>query len=705
MDPAESLGNKITVFSNKKLIGVFYADQSRPDVARTTGSRESCGFNFKFNKRLEEVHKLSFFAGENSDFFLLEKEFELPDISNLNEKIVSGKFVYFDVSDLIYFLGHHDNLTGIQRVQSCIILSVIRDNLHSINEIGFISYDNSKQEFIKLDTLYFSQLLEDLFLPVSNRALHFNRQEAKVGILPGSKKLVVYDGFDYVLCMLGAAWVNQDYFSRVLDLKRKYSFRFVMTVHDLIPIYASETCDQGTTKVFKSFFNKAYRYSDAFISVSENTAKDIRRYAAKINIKTPPIFVAQNGSHFNDFIDEESNVSSGSIKLRFDGEFVLFVSTIEGRKNHQLMFEVWQRLIREGINMPTLVCVGRNGWRAEEFLNNVISTNYLEGKISLLSDISDAELASLYEDCMFTVYPSLYEGWGLPVGESLSKGKICVTSHNSSIPEVAGEFGIYVDPYDSEDACEKIKKLVLDTPYRLNFENKIRKFYNPISWKTVAERTLKAAINTISVPSSDNYPLLRLGQEYSFANPPEIGEHRFGDSVVDDILQARTLPITKKIADNNIFSIGSELRGGLNWCAPEIWGVWSRLFKHEINFKILDSVENQYGHVFYLKLRANAPLIDSLLTYSVGNKVLFRKKIEFTESLVKFEADSNMLLEQQRKVGYVSVDCRIEVDESKLSEVKNLDSRFLGVGYMSFMLVSQEDFKTRINIIENCFLN
>ena len=121
--------------------------------------------------------------------------------------------------------------------------------------------------------------------------------------------------------------------------------------------------------------------------------------------------------------------------------FVLFVATIEGRKNHQLMLDIWRRMVVDGDDPPSLVCVGRVGWRTQTFLAELVETNYLDGKIVLLEEISDEHLKLLYSRCLFTVCPSLYEGWGLPVGESLAAGKICVCSDRASLPEVAGEFG------------------------------------------------------------------------------------------------------------------------------------------------------------------------------------------------------------------------------------------------------------------------
>ena len=110
-------------------------------------------------------------------------------------------------------------------------------------------------------------------------------------MLPGAQAFdgfgVLDDGNPSVLCLLGAAWVHQDFIHRVLALKRQFGTRFVMTVHDLIPIYARETCDQDTARVFEEFMRRALRHADHILSVSENTAKDLRRYAQSLQISEP----------------------------------------------------------------------------------------------------------------------------------------------------------------------------------------------------------------------------------------------------------------------------------------------------------------------------------------------------------------------------------------------------------------------------------
>jgi glycosyltransferase involved in cell wall biosynthesis len=285
--------------------------------------------------------------------------------------------------------------------------------------------------------------------------------------------------------------------------------RFVMTVHDLIPIYARETCDQDTALAFERFMQRALRHVDHILAVSNHTAKDVRRYLAALQYPEPPITVTQNGSSFAEFLPKA--VSSGAATLRdLPERFVLFVATIEGRKNHPLMLEVWRRLVQEEDNPPHLICVGRLGWKATAFVSTLVETNYLDGRIHLMRDISDTDLRLLYDRCLFVVFPSLYEGWGLTVGETLSMGKICVSSDRSSIPEVAGECGVYIDIDSVERSLELIRNLIRDGRARKRLEAKIRRDYVPITWRSVAQK-VAAACETAAVRKwPEPYPYVAL---------------------------------------------------------------------------------------------------------------------------------------------------------------------------------------------------
>ena len=164
--------------------------------------------------------------------------------------------------------------------------------------------------------------------------------------------------------------------------------------------------------------------------------------------------------------------------------YVLFVSTIEIRKNHRLLVRIWRRLLdRHGADaVPNLIFAGQVGWMVDDLLTDLAASDYLGGKIMLMPGLSEAELRQAYRSCLFTVFPSLCEGWGLPVAESLVHGKFCVASNRTSIPEVGGDLIDYFDPTNDDDALGKIERALFDSGYRAAREARLRAEYRPRAW-------------------------------------------------------------------------------------------------------------------------------------------------------------------------------------------------------------------------------
>ena len=509
----------------------------------------------------------------------------------------------FDVSDLVYYIGEHANLTGIQRVQSSIVLSVIEGQLVPYSSAIFLSFNARTRNWVAIPTGFLVSLLRDLFLSDGQRLVSFPAEEARYGVLPGATEFdgtgVLDDGNPSVLCLLGAAWVHQDYLHRVLALKRRFGTRFVMTVHDLIPIYARETCDQDTARVFEEFMRRALRHVDHILAVSENTAKDVRRYLGELHLVEPPITVTKNGSSFAEFLPR-SPLSSWGMSLDLPRRFVLFVATIEGRKNHRLMFEIWQRMIDASDDPPHLICVGRLGWKATEFVSALVETNYLDGRVHLLRDISDADLRLLYDRCLFTVCPTLYEGWGLPVGESLAMGKICVSSDRASVPEVAGDCGVYMNIDSVDESLQVVRDLIRDERAHKKIEAKIRRDYVPVTWKEVAERVMEACQKSVDAQWEEPYPytMLPYSTEISFGKLDRDTDGT-GELLLTRIVDARQGHFTHHVLEAKNFLLGEEIRSGGSWAQPERWGAWLCHSQGDVVFALAAAA----SHLYYVSLR------------------------------------------------------------------------------------------------------
>lgn len=143
-----------------------------------------------------------------------------------------------------------------------------------------------------------------------------------------------------------------------------------------------------------------------------------------------------------------------------------------------------------------LVIAGSKGNGADKIIERIKLDPRLQKSVIHIESPTDNELSWLYGNCLFSVYPSRYEGWGLPVTESLGYGKICITANTSSLPEAGEGFTIMLDPLDHQNWKETIINLVKNNELRLSLELKIKRAYIPRNWSMVSEdlRTLLSNI-------------------------------------------------------------------------------------------------------------------------------------------------------------------------------------------------------------------
>ena len=134
-----------------------------------------------------------------------------------------------------------------------------------------------------------------------------------------------------------------------------------------------------------------------------------------------------------------------------------------------------------------------------DLLQQLENAFWLGGKIRHVQDPSDAELAALYRGCLFTVFPSLYEGWGLPVTESLAFGKPCVIANATSLPEAGGSLARMFDPDNVADATRVIREVIEDRAALAEWEQRVVKEFRPVSWDATAQALVSGVAQTARV--------------------------------------------------------------------------------------------------------------------------------------------------------------------------------------------------------------
>lgn len=175
-------------------------------------------------------------------------------------------------------------------------------------------------------------------------------------------------------------------------------------------------------------------------------------------------------------------------KYGVKGEYVLFVGTLQPRKNIERLVEAFSKLGKADLE---LVIVGKKGWKFEEILAAPKKFN-VEARVKFLESVTDEDLPAFYKNALCFALPSLYEGFGLPVLEAMRYGCPVVTSNISSLPEAGGDAVLYVDPKNTNDIKEKLELMINDKGLRIKLIEKGYEQVKKFSWEKTARETLGA---------------------------------------------------------------------------------------------------------------------------------------------------------------------------------------------------------------------
>jgi glycosyltransferase involved in cell wall biosynthesis len=292
--------------------------------------------------------------------------------------------------------------------------------------------------------------------------------------------------------VLGAPWSVPNAAAHLAKL-RAAGVRTALLIHDLIPVRRPEWQSRKRVQRFRSWLEASLRASETVLTLSRFTADDVEAYARREAIPLSRLVTIPAGVSVP---PASGPVPTG---LPVAGSYVLFVSTLEARKNHALAVKVWQKLMAEvrtgaraAATVPQLVFAGRVGLGVADLLQQMDNSRWLNGRIRLIRDPADAEVRALYQGCLFTLLPSLYEGWGLPLGESLALGKPCLAASGTALPEAGGDLCRYFDPEDV-GAAHRAVAGVLDQPGAVAaWQAEVRRRFRAPSWDGAARAVLEA---------------------------------------------------------------------------------------------------------------------------------------------------------------------------------------------------------------------
>ncbi|NQW71334.1 MAG: glycosyltransferase [Actinobacteria bacterium] len=467
-----------------------------------------------------------------------------------------------DVTDLVEFLQRRESVSGVQRVIAETAPLLIRGAEHPAVPVIL---DRPSGRFVALSVDETESMLNgtnserspnrDTTAAAATGALVRARTAAPINITP-----------ETVLVFLGAVWINDALMLAARDAGARGA-RLVFLLYDLTPVLETGHT-AAVNMLFERYLELVIQTASAVPAISKASRDDFVRYCERVGRSAPP--------------GEVTGLPCGIGPGQFDTAstpwprpYALLVGTVEARKNHLLAFKGWQRLIeRHGPDaVPDLVCIGRLGWHADDFLEQYVATQGLSGKVSLLSNsVSDVDLARFYAHAEFTVYPSRYEGWGLPVSESLAFGKVAITANNSSLPEAGGDLASYFTSDDVDDFVRVVEMEGLDVGARATREARIAAEFEDLTWQHVADciahDIARAHAQEARKPV---FAEIELGREYVLATGGAAPDSGYADQYMRHLQSEGLTPMLRQPRGTRDFeTVDAAVIGTFG--SPQVWG-------------------------------------------------------------------------------------------------------------------------------------
>jgi glycosyltransferase involved in cell wall biosynthesis len=432
--------------------------------------------------------------------------------------------IYFDVTDVLDYARRHRTVTGIPRVQLNIIRLLARK--HGGEIVRCVFFDRAGRGMREFDLgdeaasadFDAERLLLGLGLVRASRvfpsavniksylrryddnkllrtwkkldvqlsALLWRPRLRHLGLAPSARSApgtikrvasLTELPADAAYVCLGSTWQ----YPELWQFARAHRARggdVVQMVHDLIPARHPAGFSPISAEVFCAWLDRALDDASRFVCISKWTEAELHAYAGERGkrVVTGAVPLA------HEFIGAERGIGGvtlgtnapAALTALEGSEYVLCVGTVDQRKNSMALLTVWERLhARYAGALPLLVFAGRLGTGGTELRSRLAHSALLQRYVRIAHSPSDGDLIWLYRHSLFTVYPSLAEGWGLPVGESAWFGKYCVASSASSVPEVCGDLIDYADPTDLDALTAAIERPLADRAFLRQREQRL----------------------------------------------------------------------------------------------------------------------------------------------------------------------------------------------------------------------------------------
>ncbi|WP_269224330.1 glycosyltransferase family 1 protein [Flavobacterium sp. IMCC34518] len=228
--------------------------------------------------------------------------------------------------------------------------------------------------------------------------------------------------------------------------------KIVTTIHDLNHLAGVSPISMVKKKYAELLFQNAVKKANLIFTVSEFSKKELLKYTSVFPNKIKVVYCGVNKYFFQNTINDTD--------LKLPSNYILYVGNVKPHKNLMILLKAYCLLSKELKSKYQLVIIGKKeGFiTRDKQIDNYIKSHNLQHQITFTGYIDDLDLPKIYQEASLFVFPSLYEGFGLPILEALAAGTMVISSNASSLPEIGGEAVIYFDPNDHTELIQKITK-------------------------------------------------------------------------------------------------------------------------------------------------------------------------------------------------------------------------------------------------------
>jgi glycosyltransferase involved in cell wall biosynthesis len=262
----------------------------------------------------------------------------------------------------------------------------------------------------------------------------------------------------------------------------------VVSVHDVSYLEHPQYFTRFRSTQLRLTVKRTVEAAARILTPSEFSRKAILRH---YRIDEQKVVVVPNAvsSSFRP-VERESAAAVVEEKFGISGPFVLTVGDLQPRKNHLGLLHAFEETLRQHPHLPhRLVFVGKETWYSKELHRAVLRSN-VAGRVHFTGFVEDPDLLHFYGACHLFVFPSFYEGFGLPILEAMACGRAVACSSSTAMPEVANAAGILFDPYSVQEMSRAIADVLLDDEMRVRLERLGTHRAASFTWERAAQRTL-----------------------------------------------------------------------------------------------------------------------------------------------------------------------------------------------------------------------